>query len=209
MSIFAHREDTRGWPPRHPIVCLLNIVGVCIAIGFFIHRPTPLFALLPFAVAVQYIASCVYHWRPVRKAWWTFDHLAIALLITATYVQFWIGALPSQAAYSRTTLLAAFAAQVAVIIIVRPNYNLLRGILYVVLTAIGLALSLSYPALLTQRGWIDFIAGIVMYGAQQLILAVESPDPVPKVFGYREVQHCFLLAASTTHLYVVARYLGP
>jgi len=208
MSIFAHREDTRDWHPRHPIVCILDMIGVCIAICFYLYRPTFALALLPLAIGLQYVASCAYHWLPVNKARWAFDHLAIAFLITATYVQLWIIGLPSDASHWRIFFLCAMMGNVWLIILAEPSNSLLRGILYATLTALGLLLSLLYPAMLPLRGWVDFIAGITMYGAQQLILAIESPDPAPKVFGYREVQHCVLLAASTTHLYVVAKYLA-
>ena len=208
MSIFAHRENTRGFTPRHPIVCLLDICGLGIAAGFYLYQPALLHALLPCAVAVQYIASCMYHWLPNRKLWWAFDHLAIAFLIAMTYVQMWIGSTHSDVPYEKIFFLCSMLCIVWFFILDEPDNNRQRGILYVALTLLGFVLSLCNPSMLPLRGWVDFIAGIVMYGSQQLILAVESPDPVPKVFGYREVQHCILLAASATHLYVVAKYLA-
>ncbi len=188
---------------------MLDIMGLCIAVGFYLYRPTLTLAVLPFAVGVQYTASCLYHWLPNRKHWWAFDHLAIAFLITATYVQFWIGGLPSDASHWRIFFLFAMMLNVWLITVAEPNNGLLRGVLYAVLTFIGLVLSLLHPGMLPFEGWVVFIAGIALYGIQQLILAVESPNPMPEVFGYREVQHCILVAASTTHLFVAAKYLAP
>jgi channel protein (hemolysin III family) len=210
MGAFAHWEDTDGSSPRHPIVCILDSIGLCSAIGFFWCRPTLTFAILPFAVGMQYLASCLYHWiHADRKIWWAFDHLAIAFLITMTYIQMWVGSsMPGSELHWRVLTLISAMFVVWILILAKKQNHAIHGLLYIALTVLGLCLSFLYPNIFPTRGWVDFVAGIMMYGCQQLILAVQSPDPEPGVFGYREVQHCGLLMASTTHLYVVAKYLA-
>ena len=133
MNVFAHREDGRGLCPRHPIVCFLNLAGVCMAIVFAMYRPIISLSLLPVAITAQYGASCFYHWLPYNKARQTIDHLMIAVLITATYVQYWLRSLPPTEASWRIWTLGAVTVIVLLVRLALPKYGKLRGILYLAL----------------------------------------------------------------------------
>ena len=52
-------------------------------------------------------------------------------------------------------------------------------------------------------------AGGAFYSVGAVIYALKRPDPWPKVFGYHELWHLFVLAGSTCHYVLMLRYVLP
>lgn len=51
--------------------------------------------------------------------------------------------------------------------------------------------------------------GGLLYTVGAIIYARQSPDPIPHVFGYHEVFHLLVVAASTAHWLAIWRYVLP
>ncbi|MES2931259.1 MAG: hemolysin III family protein [Patescibacteria group bacterium] len=204
MNVFAHREDDCGLFPRHPVVSIIDLIGAGIAIGFLVAQAVSPF-VLPIVIAAQYLASCVYHWRPHCRVRQTIDHLMIAVLITATYVQFWMQSLPEGSWRWRVLVLSAVMAVILVVRLLLPDKEKLRGILFLVLGLGGLGMSVAAPDMLSAVGWAGFLAGVALYFLQFVIYSRKKPNPVPGAFGFREVQHLILLAATTLHLVTITQ----
>ncbi len=207
MNAFAHQETGCGLRPSHPLVCILDLIGVAMGILFLVRRPELSVSLLPVTVIAQYTTSCAYHWQyqsPLAK---TIDNLMIPVLITGTYVQYWMGSLPAADAGWRSTLLGLLLGLVIVARLIHPERETLKCALYLLLGAGGLGLSIFSSHALPAMAWYGFLAGIGLYFAQFLVYALKNPDPLPELLGYREVQHLILLAASGLHLYIAATYL--
>lgn len=177
------------------------------AIVFAMYRPIISLSLLPVAITAQYGASCFYHWLPYNKARQTIDHLMIAVLITATYVQYWLRSLPPTEASWRIWTLGAVTVIVLLVRLALPKYGKLRGILYLALGLGGLIMSLMSTDMLPTAAWIGFLSGIGLYFVQFVVFALQKPDPLPEILGHRELQHAILLLASGLHLFVAAIYL--
>jgi hemolysin III len=63
----------------------------------------------------------------------------------------------------------------------------------------------------TKLGVADTVlmyAGGVVYTAGSAVLAARRPDPVPHIFGYHEVWHTMVLAASAMHYVLIWRVVG-
>ncbi len=131
----------------------------------------------------------------------------IAVLITATYAQYWVRSLPPIDANWRLWMLGVVTVVVLVVRIALPEHGKLRCVLYLALGLGGLTLSLINPHMLPLIAWIGFLSGIVLYFIQFLVFVLEKPDPVPCMLGYRELQHGILLCGSGLHLFVAAIYL--
>jgi hemolysin III len=58
------------------------------------------------------------------------------------------------------------------------------------------------PLVLLVLGGILYTIGGVIYGLRR-------PDPFPRVFGYHEVFHVFVIAGSALHYTLIAAYLMP
>jgi hemolysin III len=109
------------------------------------------------------------------------------------------------------------------------------GILIAVwsVAAAGIVLKVSWPSaprwlgvsLYIATGWIAVVAateladwlavvplallaaGGILYTLGGVIYATRWPNPFPRVFGYHEVFHLFVIAGSTLHYSLVAGYL--
>ena len=158
-----------------------------------------------------YAVSGVYHqaiWSPrVRRALKRVDHALIFTLIAGTYTPFCL------------------------------NVSLAWGIpvLAVVwgIAGVGAALKLLWPdaprwpsvALYIALGWLALVAtpelldaftaaplallagGGALYTVGGIVYALGRPDPWPRVFGYHEVFHAFVVAGSAMHFSLVAVFI--
>ena len=53
------------------------------------------------------------------------------------------------------------------------------------------------------------IAGGAMYSIGAVVYAMRRPDPFPRVFGYHEIFHVFVIAGTLLHFSVIAVYVLP
>ena len=62
---------------------------------------------------------------------------------------------------------------------------------------------------LPVSGMMWLVTGGVLYTLGAVVYAVKWPNPVPRVFGFHEVFHVFVLAGSITHFVFMMRYVLP
>ncbi len=207
MNALAYLEDTPGWRPRHPVVCILDTIGFAIALAFLVaYRPSPAAAFLPLTIMLQFVVSFNYHWARFSPWRRLIDQSVIFMLIGATFVPYWGGFLPPDEAVVH---LAGVAIGVVIGIgfLLAGTRQLFIGLLYAGSSAAGLVISFyELQRWLPFWPWLAFWAGAALYLAQQLVLALQRPDPFPELFGFREVQHVLILLATTTHMYVALTY---
>jgi len=53
------------------------------------------------------------------------------------------------------------------------------------------------------------VLGGVLYTVGGVVYARQRPDPLPQWFGYHEVFHLLVVAASTAHYLAIWRYVLP
>jgi hemolysin III len=56
-------------------------------------------------------------------------------------------------------------------------------------------------------GTLALVVGGVLYSIGSITYAMKRPDPFPRIFGYHEVFHTFVIAGSITHFALVAAYV--
>ncbi len=206
---FAHNEATDGKLPRHPIVCLIDLFGFALTFLLIVIYPAkPMVALLPVAMMLQYAISCIYHWVPRNDTWQRIDQGMIVLLVAATYAPFWSTLTDASEYWWRIPILTLLT---FITLLFRCHYASwwrVSGVLYPILGAFGCIVSFNEIRIgLSPIGLAAFWAGVACYFLQFLIWAKHWPNPIPEVFGYREVQHTVLLCAMTLHSIVVLKYL--
>lgn len=205
----SHRENADGLSPRHPVLCGIDLVGLTVTLLLLInYKPGLLVATLPIIVALQYAVSCVYHWLPYNKFWHKIDHQTITILIGVTFVPYWSTLLPTSEMLWRLPLLAFLTIAVCVFRWFWFSWDKVGGGLYLALAAFPLTVSFyELQAWLPPIGLAAFWFGILFYFINFLVHTSEKPDLLPGLFGYRETQHLFLLAATTLQTLVVLEYL--
>ena len=71
-----------------------------------------------------------------------------------------------------------------------------------VVAVVPLTRAFPIPALL----WL--LAGGLLYTTGALIYALRKPNPFPRVFGFHEIFHVFVLAGSAAHFVFMFRYVA-
>ena len=141
------------------------------------------------------------------------DHAAIFALIAGTYTPITLVTLQEQNATLGWTLFAVawgFALLGAVFKLfwlsaprwISTGLYLIMGWLAVL--ALGPLLSA-----LPTSGIAWLLAGGLVYSIGAVVYALKRPDPFPRVFGYHELWHVFVLAGSACHFVLILRYVLP
>jgi hemolysin III len=187
-------------------------------IAFFLSIPQGVVIIVTAAGAVErvaasiyaaslaglYGASSLYHrlkWSPralfrMRRL----DHSMIFVLIAGTYTPFAL--LVLHGAWSIAILGMAWAGAVAGITIKVLSIERLRilgGAMYIVL---GWLVIIALPQIvhgLSPTGVTLLIAGGILYTSGAVVLWKRWPNPSPRWFGYHEVWHSMVIAASMCH----------
>jgi hemolysin III len=82
-----------------------------------------------------------------------------------------------------------------------------RWVSAAVYVALGWVAVIAMPQLWDRAGILAaalLATGGLLYTAGAVIYARRRPDPVPRVFGYHEVFHAFVIAAAAVHFAAVA-----
>lgn len=203
----------------HLAGALLSLVALVLMLVLVWGDPWKMlaFALYGVSMVVLYTASTLLHSLRVRpeveRALRIFDHAAIFGLIAGTYTPVTLVTLK---AYSPTLGVALFS--------VAWGFALL-GIVFKIVwidaprwLSTGLYLLMGWLAIVAARpllqalppgGLLWLALGGLFYTVGALVYASKRPDPYPGVFGYHELWHLFVLAASGCHFIMMLRYVLP
>src|SRR5689334_838119 len=155
-----------------------------------------------------YTVSAIYHigaWRPERKrVLRALDHANIFVLIAGTYTPICFNVLSGGlrvGILAAVWLLAASGVGLAVFTARVPRWvgtGLYLGMGWVVLIALpALVGALPWPAIAL------LFAGGVLYSIGAVIYARKRPDPFPRVLGFHEIFHLFVVAGGVAFALVV------
>ncbi len=168
-------------------------------------------ALFGASLMLLYGTSASYHqipWRPTwRRVVKRLDHAMIFVLIAGTYTPF---CLDVRLAWGIPLLSVVWslAAAGALLKIARPDApRWLSVALYVGLGWIALAGASEVLARYSATPVTLLVVGGVLYTAGGIVYALQRPDPWPRVFGYHEVFHSFVVAGSAVHYAAIAAYV--
>jgi hemolysin III len=191
----------RGW--LHLVVAFLAVPA---AIALVVHASTGQRRIGAVVYGVTllglYWVSAVYHrgrWsleakRRMRVA----DHSTIYVFIAGTYTPMVLSVVHGwQAWVTGVAVWVAAAVGVGTTVWERGRDNGVnwRMILYL---AIGWVAVGSVPQLVHTMSPVAFgmlVAGGLLYTAGAILFAMQKPDPMPEMFGYHEVWHCFVVCA--------------
>jgi hemolysin III len=133
----------------------------------------------------------------------------IFVLIAGTYTAFAVLVLPGM--WRLLVLSVVWTGALAGITLKLVNvdrFSFAGGTLYIALGWIGIA---ALPPMMSNAEILPLaltLAGGLMYTLGTLVLLRRRPDPNPRVFGYHEIWHAVVIAASACH-YVAVTLLIP
>jgi len=166
-------------------------------------------AVYALSLSAMFGASALYHrvdWAPRPRAWLRrLDHSMIYVLVAGTYTPFALLVLAPALGWTVLGIVWAGALAGIVLSLVwidAPRW--LSAVLYVVLGWVSVVV---VPQLWDRAGVMAvalLATGGVLYTIGAVVYARGRPDPAPRVFGYHEVFHVFVIVAATAHFAAVA-----
>jgi hemolysin III len=161
------------------------------------------------AVSALFGTSALYHrgnWQPrARLLLERLDHAMIFVLIAGSATPLFLVAVPGRAGPIMLGGLLALTACLLIAHMVRIDApEVVVGSGYVGLGCLGAA---ALPGVWTHVGAAAFflvLGGGLLYIVGAVLFHRRHPDPVPNVFGFHEVFHCFVCLAATLQYVAIA-----
>ena len=203
----------------HGLGVLLAAVGLVVLLVLSAGEPwrTVAFAIYGASMIVLYAASTLMHGVKaaphVIRRLRVLDHAAIFVLIAGTYTPITLVALRSEspawgwALFGTAWGFATLGVVFKLFWLDTPRW--LSVALYIVMGWMALLAIVPMLHALPWGALTWLLVGGLFYSGGALIYALKRPDPWPKVFGYHEIWHLFVLAGSISHFMLMLRYVLP
>ena len=211
------------WRAIEPFSCYSHLVGALAAIAALVvlvvtsHQdPWRVvgFSIYGASLVILYLASTIYHWLllPIPKRRWLnrIDHVAIFLLIAGTYTPVCLVTL--RGGWGWTIFGIVWGAALVGTIIKLCFRSLPRWVsaaIYVMMGWIAVIATVPLVRAFPAAALMWLLAGGLLYTTGAVIYATRRPNPLPRVFGFHEIFHLFVLAGSTAHFVFMIRYVAP
>lgn len=213
-AVLRLKDPVSGF--THFIGALLSCVGLVFLMWKTSHplKPWHFTTCTVFGVGMilLYTTSTLYHWlnlsekgsANLRKL----DHIMIFVLIASTYTPFCLIAFKGSFGWSLFASVWSIAVLGAVFKIfwihaprwVSAGVYVCMG--WIALVGIGPIVRVLEPGAVF---WL--LTGGVLYSIGGLVYACRRPDPFPKLLGFHEIFHIFVMLGSFSHFWVIYRYV--
>lgn len=203
----------------HGVGTVLALVGgvLLVVLSAGDGRRMVAFAIYATSLVLLYLASTLLHAvraRPeVLRRLRVFDHAAIYLLIAGTYTPIALVTLAGVSpAWGWSVFGVAWGAAGLGVLFKLVWLDAPRWLSTALYLALGWMAVVAIAPLVQALPWSALAwlaAGGAFYSVGAVVYALKRPDPWPKVFGYHEVWHLFVLAGSTCHYVLMLRYVLP
>lgn len=202
---------------------LTHFIGILLAIAglvLLLTRPEPAlsakhyvsFSIFGSAMILLYTFSTLYHWLHLKASALEIlrkvDHIMIFVFIAATYTPVCLVTL--RGAWGWSMFGSVWALTLAGLILKLYWLNAPRWLYTAIYLAMGWVIIVGiWP--LVQRlafgGLMWLVAGGIFYSIGAIIYGFKKPNFFPHVFGFHELFHCFVLAGSFSHFWLMYRYV--
>lgn len=166
------------------------------------------------ALVGLYSASSLYHvppWRPkIKTIMSRIDGAFIVLTIVGTFTPVAYHALDG--AWRTASLAVAWTIAVGAIVVIASPVHIPRWLGGVLAMALGWLFIVPFTQIATVlpvQGSGLIVLGGLLYSVGALAYIAKWPNPFPRWFGFHEVFHLFVVAASALHWVAIYRYVLP
>jgi hemolysin III len=157
-------------------------------------------------------ASALYHrwrwdprWRPLLRR---LDHSTIFLFIAASYTP--VCLLVLEGSIRWVVLVTVWVGAVAGVAFSVAWITAPRALGAAIYVGLGWVAVIAFPQLLGSLPATPlalFVAGGLLYTAGAVVFAAQRPDPWPRVFGFHEIFHVFVIVAAAAHFVALAGWV--
>ena len=198
------RGVTHQW--TFPMAVVAGAILIVLASG---ARERVAAAVYAMSLAGLFGTSALYHRAPwsqrLRGVLRRIDHSMIFVLIAGTITPFALLGMPTVSGV--VMLAAAWAAAAGGVVISALWIDAPKHVKVALYLAYPLVCVAALPEIVDRLGLAPIllvIAGGVLYTVGAVVYAVAWPNPRPRVFGFHEIFHLFVIAAAVTHFAAVA-----
>lgn len=217
----SNNPQTYAAPPPRPLLrgwfhALAAAGAVCLTIALCWQSRGDLPRLLSMAIyglslCELYAVSALYHVGSWNTSWRhrlrTLDHANIFVFIAGTYTPLCLNILHG---WLRVTLLVAIwllaLTGVGLMLFIPRVPRIVGTALYIGMGWVAIFALPAFLALLPWQATGTLILGGVLYTIGGIIYARRWPNPFPRVFGYHELFHLFVIAAGLAFTVVIWVY---
>jgi hemolysin III len=193
----------RGW--FHQVAFFLTIpAGVVLFSAAQTTAARVASLIYSFSLAGLYGVSATYHrrtWSAAGFRWMRrLDHSMIYLLIAGSATP--VALLGLRAPWSVVALAVVWAGAVLGItlkLLRIEKFQILTGALYILLGWVLFPFAPQLLRALSDTSVALILIGGVLYTGGAVVLALNKPNPAPATFGYHEIWHSMVVAASACH----------
>ena len=170
------------------------------------------FTVFGGSLVLLYTASTLYHLlrlsEPATKTLRRIDHMMIYLLIAGTYTPITLIALRGAWGWSLFGVIWGLAvAGIVLTLFWMDAPRWLSTLFYVFMGWLVVVAFLPLARALPPGGVGWLVIGGLLYSVGAIVYGSKRPNPVPKVFGFHEIFHLFVLAGSASHFWMMNRYI--
>ena len=209
---------------RDPVSGLTHFIGALLSVAglvmLIIKASNPLkpwhlttYCVFGVGMILLYTASTLYHWLPLSSEGTArlrkIDHMMIFVLIAATYTPFCL--IPLRGAWGWGIFGTVWAVAIFGIVFKIFWINAPRALTSVVYILMGwIAIVGVGPLVRTLQAGALFglFAGGVLYTTGGIIYALKRPNPIPRILGFHEIFHIFVMLGTFAHYWTVYRYIS-
>jgi hemolysin III len=216
------RPPRSRWRAIEPFSCYSHLVGALLAISGLVvllglSRDDPwrlvAFSIYGVSLVLLYLASTVYHWLllPVTQRKWLnrIDHVAIFLLIAGTYTPVCLVSLRGGWGWTMFGIVWAAATAGTIIKLGFPSLpRYVSAAIYVAMGWVAVIATVPIVHVFPVPALLWLLVGGLLYTTGAVIYATRRPNPFPRVFGFHEIFHLFVLGGSVAHFVFMLRYVA-
>jgi hemolysin III len=197
----------RGW--LHQVAFFVSIpAGITLVAVAAPTRARVGAAVFAVSLTALYGVSAAYHrvhWsEQAHRVMKHLDHSMIFVFIAGSYTPLTLVAL--QPAWGITLLALTWTGAAAGIAVTALRLEHWRSVGFALYLTLGWLAVVALPELLRALSTLELVllvTGGVLYTIGAIVLARNRPDPHPAVFGYHEIWHTLVTAASTCHFTLI------
>jgi hemolysin III len=190
-------------------------LGAALIVAAKTPKATLAVAIYAASLSALLGTSALYHrvnWtKPNVRRWMRrLDHSMIFFLIAGTYTPFALLVLNGPLADAILVVVWIGAIAGAIVEMVWIEHP--KWVAAVIYLSLGWVAIISFPELWSEMGVAGTLlvaVGGLLYTAGAVVYATQRPDPNPRVFGYHEVFHLFVILAAAAHFAAVAFFALP
>ncbi len=211
--------DTWDIPRRrgvtHAYAFFVAVVAAALLIVFTPGgTPRTAAAVYGIGLCALFGGSALYHrwrwdprWRPILRR---VDHSTIYLFIAASYTP--VGMLVLSGTMQWIVLITVWSGALAGVTLSVAWINAPRFVCAICYVALGWVAVLAFPQMSSELPGIALAlmgVGGLLYTIGAIIYAMGRPNPWPKVFGFHEIFHVFVILAAIAHFVAMAGWIVP